>query len=100
MNRVLKVFTVNSPSKPLDHAALDQLTGGAFTAVTSGERSARLREWLATEPSVNLLAEVYREMSSRDKGAAKLLKEKLDELKRLQGQDALAVDWAQKAEQL
>jgi hypothetical protein len=100
MNRVFKVFTVTSPSKPLDLAALDQSTGGAFTAATSGERSARLREWLATEPSVDLLAEVYREMSSRDKGAAKVLKEKLDELKRLQGQDALVSDWALKAEQL
>jgi hypothetical protein len=91
---------VTSPSKPLDLAALDQSTGGAFTAATSGERSARLREWLATEPSVDLLAEVYREMSSRDKGAAKVLKEKLDELKRMQGQDALVSDWALKAEQL
>jgi ATP-dependent RNA helicase SUPV3L1/SUV3 len=95
-----KVFNVTSSSKPLDLAALDQSTGGAFNAANSGERSARLREWLATEPTVDLLAEVYREMSSRDKGAAKLLKEKLDELKRLQGQDALASDWAQKAEQL
>ena len=95
-----KVFTVTSTFKPLDLAALDQSTGGAFNAMTSGERSAKLREWLTTEPSIDLLAEVYREMSSRDKGAAKLLKEKLDELKRLQGQDALASDWAQKAEQL
>ena len=39
-------------------------------------------------------------MASRDKGAAKLLKEKLDELKRQHGQDALASDWAQKAEQM
>lgn len=100
MNRVFKVFTVTSPSKPLDLAALDQSTGGAFTATTSGERSARLREWLATEPSVDMLAEVYREISSRDKGAAKVLKEKLDELKRLQSQDALVSDWALKAEQL
>jgi hypothetical protein len=68
--------------------------------VTSGERSARLREWLLSEPSTEVLAEVYREMSSRDKGAAKLLKEKLDELKRMHGQEALASDWAQKAEQL
>jgi len=95
-----KVFTVTSTSKPLDLAALDQSTGGAFNAMTSGERSAKLREWLTTEPSVDLLAEVYREMSTRDKGAAKLLKEKLEELKRLQGQDVLASDWAQKAEQL
>jgi hypothetical protein len=91
---------VTSSSKPLDLAALDQLTGGAFQAVTSGERSARLREWLLSEPSAEVLADVYREMSTRDKGAAKILKEKLDELKRLHGQDALASDWAQKAEQL
>jgi ATP-dependent RNA helicase SUPV3L1/SUV3 len=100
MDCVFKVFTVTSSSKPLDLAALDQLTGGAFQAVTSGERSARLREWLLTEPTADTLAEVYREMSTRDKGAAKLLKEKLDELKRLHGQEALASDWAQKAEQM
>jgi hypothetical protein len=76
------------------------LTGGAFHAATSGERGARLREWLSTEPAADVLAEVYREMASRDKGAAKLLKEKLDELKRQHGQDALASDWAQKAEQM
>jgi ATP-dependent RNA helicase SUPV3L1/SUV3 len=91
---------VTSSSKPLDLAALDSLTGGAFHAATSGERGARLREWLSTEPAADVLAEVYREMASRDKGAAKLLKEKLDELKRQHGQDALASDWAQKAEQM
>jgi len=83
---------VTSSSKPLDLAALDPLTGGAFSAATSGERSARLREWLISEPTVELLSEVYREMSTRDKGAAKILKEKLDELKRLHGQDVLASD--------
>ena len=87
-------------SKPLDLAALDQLTGGAFNAATSGERSARLREWLLTEPSEALMHEVYRELSSRDKGAAKVLKEKLDEIKRAHGQDALASEWAQKADQM
>ena len=87
-------------SKPLDLAALDQLTGGAFNAATSGERGARLREWLLTEPSEEQMHEVYRELSSRDKGVAKILKEKLDEIKRAHGQDALASDWAQKAEQM
>jgi ATP-dependent RNA helicase SUPV3L1/SUV3 len=91
---------VTSSSKPLDLAALDQLTGGAFNAVTSGERGARLREWLQTEPSAEQMSEVYRELSTRDKGVAKILKEKLDELKRAQGQEALASDWAAKAEAL
>jgi hypothetical protein len=92
-------LTVTS-SKPLDLAALDQLTGGAFNAATSGERGARLREWLQSEPSEEQMHEVYRELSSRDKGVAKILKEKLDDIKRAHGQEALASDWAQKAEQM
>ena len=98
--RVLKVFTVTPSSKPLDITALDPLTAGIFNATTSGERSARLREWLLTEPSEDFMSDLYRELSGRDKGVAKLLKEKLDELKRLHGQEALATEWAQKAEQL
>ena len=46
------------------------------------------------------MADVYRELTSRDKGVAKILKEKLDEIKRTHGQEALATEWAQKAEQL
>ncbi|NBX14696.1 MAG: hypothetical protein EBR17_06100, partial [Betaproteobacteria bacterium] len=62
------------------------MTGGAFMAQTSGERSARLREWLLTGPSAEQMQAVYRELSTRDKGAAKVLREKLDELKRSHGQ--------------
>ena len=92
---------MNTPSSSaLDLASLDTLTGGALTAATSGERAARLREWMATEPSADLLQQVFKEMSSRDKGAAKPLREKLDELRRLKGQDALAEEWADKAKQL
>jgi predicted secreted protein len=79
---------------------LDTLTGGVFTAPTSGERSARLREWLLTEPSLEHMQDVYKELSSRDKGAAKNLREKLDELKKARGQDALAAEWAERAQQL
>jgi ribonuclease HI len=93
-----KAFTVTTPSKPLDLANLDPLTAGIFQATTSGDRSARLREWLQTGPSEALLNDVYRELSSKDKGVAKQLKEKIDEIKRSHGQEALANDWAQKAE--
>jgi len=79
---------------------LDALCGGVFTAPTSGERSARLREWLVTEPSLEHMQDVYKELSSRDKGAAKHLREKLDELKKARGQDALAAEWAQRAQHL
>jgi hypothetical protein len=92
---------VNTPSfSALDLASLDTLTGGALTAPTSGERAARLREWMATEPSADLLQQVFKEMSVRDKGAAKPLREKLDELRRLKSQDALADEWAEKAKHL
>ncbi len=87
-------------SKPADLNQLDALTGGAFTAPTSGERAARLRDWLAGSPSLDDMTEVYRELSHRDKGAAKALKEKLDEIKRAKAQDAIASEWATKAEAL
>ncbi|MDD2727643.1 DUF349 domain-containing protein [Malikia sp.] len=92
--------TSKPSSKPADLPQLDALTGGAFTAPTSGERAARLREWLASEPSIDRMAEVYRELSHRDKGAAKALKEKLDELKRAKAQEAIAEEWAAKARAL
>ena len=92
---------MNTPSSSaLDLSSLDALTGGALTAPTSGERAARLREWMATEPSADLLQQVFKEMSNRDKGAAKPLREKLDELRRLKDQDALAAEWASKAQHL
>lgn len=80
--------------------ALDALTGGAFSAPTSGERAARVREWLATEPPVDRMNEVFRELSARDKGAARVLREKLDEIKRARGQEAIAAEWADKARAL
>lgn len=84
----------------MDLAALDQLTGGAFTAPTSSERAARVREWLATSPAVEQMNEVFRELSNRDKGAARALKDKLDEIKRARLQDGLISEWAAKAQSL
>jgi ATP-dependent RNA helicase SUPV3L1/SUV3 len=88
--------TSSSPKTP-DLQALDNLTGGAFSAQTSGERAAKLRDWLITEPTHEVLQNVYKEVSTRDKGAAKVLREKLDELKRLHGQDVLAAEWTERA---
>mgnify|MGYP000101808481 CR=1 FL=1 len=89
--------TQSSPKTP-DVQALDTMTGGAFAAQTSGERAAKLREWLLTDPSQEDLQLVFKEISTRDKGAAKVLREKLDELKRAHGQDALATEWAERAQ--
>ena len=40
---------------------------------------------------------VFKELSGKDKGAAKLLRERLDEIKRSKGQEAIALEWADKA---
>jgi ATP-dependent RNA helicase SUPV3L1/SUV3 len=92
--------TQASPTKTHDTQALDTLTGGAFTAPTSGERAARVRDWLAGNPSPEQMQEVFRELSGRDKGAARLLRERLDEIKRSKGQEVLAAEWAEKARAL
>ena len=73
------------------------MTGGAFSAATSGERAARIREWLTRNPSAEQMQDVFKELSGKDKGAAKPLREKLDELKRAKGQEAIAAEWADKA---
>ncbi len=92
---------VNTPhnSTP-DLSALDHLTGGALTAATSNERLTLIRDWLASDPSLELLQQVFKELSARDKGAAKTVKEKIEEQRRSKNQDALADEWAQKANAL
>ncbi len=87
-------------NKTSDLAQLDKITAGAFSAPTAGERASRVREWLLTNPGNDVLAEVFRELSSRDKGAAKLLRERLDDAKRVKMQEGLAAEWAAKAQSL
>jgi hypothetical protein len=79
---------------------LDALTSGAISAATAGERLTRVRQWLDTDPSTELLQQVFKELSARDKGAAKPIKEKIEELRRSKTQDALADEWAAKAQVL
>ncbi|MET1117121.1 MAG: DUF349 domain-containing protein [Comamonas sp.] len=79
---------------------LDALTGGAFSADTSGERASRIRDWLATQPAQDQLQEVFKELSVRDKGAARAVRERLDEMRRLETQEKIGVEWAEKARQL
>ena len=87
----------SSPTKGADAHPLDSLTGGALTAATSGERVSRIRDWLAQNPSAEQMADVFKDLANRDKGAAKLVKEKLDDIKRAKGQEAVAAEWADKA---
>ncbi len=88
------------PAKANEPHPLDALTHGAFSAHTSTERTARIRDWLASAPSVEQMQAVFKEISAKDKGAAKLLREKLDEIKRSKGQESVAKEWADKAQAL
>src|SRR3990167_3207563 len=92
--------TTPAPAKAPDAHPLDGLTGGAFSAATSGERPARIREWLATQPAHEQLQEVFKELSSRDKGAARAVRERLDEIRRAKNQESIAAEWAEKAQAL
>ena len=89
-----------TPPKVQEVHPLDALTGGAFSAATSGERASRVREWLAGNPTPEQVQEVFKELSVRDKGAAKPLREKLDEIKRAKGQEVIGAEWAAKAQAL
>ena len=100
-NKMSEAPEVNpAPAKAQEVHPLDALTGGAFSAPTSGERSSRIREWLAGNPAESQLQEVFKELSVRDKGAARAVRERLDELKRAKGQEVIAAEWAEKAQAL
>ncbi|MFZ4622778.1 MAG: DUF349 domain-containing protein [Rhodoferax sp.] len=89
-----------APAKTQDAHPLDALTHGAFSAQTSSERMACIRDWLAGSPTPEQMQQVFKELSSKDKGAAKLLREKLDDIKRSKAQASIAQDWADKAQAL
>ncbi len=101
LNKTAKAPEVTpTPAKTNEPHPLDALTGGAFSAHTSTERTARIRDWLATAPTAEQLQAVFKEISGKDKGAAKLLREKLDEIKRNKSQESTAQEWADKAQAL
>lgn len=87
-------------SKAPDAHPLDASTGGVFSAATSGERLSRVLAWLETGPSLEQMNEVFKDLSHRDRGAAKPLKEKMEELRRVRAQEQAAVEWASRAQAL
>lgn len=91
---------MNSSTPSLQIQALDRLTGGAFSAATSGERAACVRQWLLSDPSLDQLHDVFKELSGRDKGAARLVRERLDDLRRARSQEAMAAEWSARAQAL
>ena len=100
-NKTAQVTEVTqAPAKTAEAHPLDALTHGVFSAQTSGERMSRVREWLASAPTAEQIQAVFKDLSGKDKGAAKLLREKLDEIKRSRTQESIAQEWADKAQAL
>ncbi|MEN9671283.1 MAG: hypothetical protein RL018_1560, partial [Pseudomonadota bacterium] len=66
-NIVSKKAPMNAKSASEPHP-LDALTGGAFSAPTAGDRAAKVREWMATNPSTEQMQDVFKELGARDKG--------------------------------
>ena len=91
---------MTSSPKSQDVQKFDAMTDGAFSAPTSGERTTRIRAWLSQDPPLEQLQEVFRELATRDKGAARPVRERLDELRRAKGQEQAAAEWAAKAQEL
>ena len=87
-------------AKNSEQHPLDALTGGAFSAETSGDRAGRIRDWLATQPTVEQLQDVHKELSKGDKSAARAVRERLDEIRRTANQEKISVEWAEKAQAL
>lgn len=85
-------------AKNSEQHPLDALTGGAFSAETSGDRAARIRDWLTTQPTVEQLQEVHKELSGRDKSAARAVNDRLKEISRTANQEKISAEWAEKAQ--
>ena len=83
----------------LDPTTLDQLTGGAITATTALARTQLIKAWLESSPtpSYEQLNEVFKLLSAKDKGAARQVRESMDEIKKAQNQESLTQLWSDKA---
>jgi len=91
---------MTSSPKNTDVQKFDAMTDGAFSAPTSGERTTRIRAWLSQDPPLEQLQEVFRELAARDKGAARPVRERLDEIRRAKNQEQAGAEWAAKAQAL
>ena len=86
----------------VDPSLVDHLTGGAITAPTAQARTELIKKWLETSPapSYNQLSDVFKVLSAKDKGAARLVRESMDEIKKTQTQETLTALWEAKANAL
>lgn len=89
-----------APAQASQPHPLDASTGGIFSAASSAERLQRVQQWLATGPDKALLQQVYKELSARDQGAAKPIRNHMTEIRQNQTQQDIAQEWAEKADKI
>ncbi len=82
-----------------DPVAIDQLTGGAITASTAQARTQLIKTWLESSPapSYEQMNDVFKLLSAKDKGAARQIRDCMEEIKKAQTQEMLTALWADKA---
>jgi len=76
------------------------IAAAALLAETSAARINYIHDWLNSNPEELTVKEVFKELSNKDKGAAKLLREYLNVIKRGKNQELLGHEWSVKAEML
>ncbi|PAT38655.1 DUF349 domain-containing protein [Vandammella animalimorsus] len=79
---------------------LDTVTGGIFSAENSAQRQERVAQWLQSQPDAALLQQVYKALSARDQGAAKPIRQRMNDIRQSQHQEEASQDWAAKAEKI
>ncbi|PAT41141.1 hypothetical protein CK623_02495 [Vandammella animalimorsus] len=79
---------------------LDAATGGIFSAENSAQRQERVAQWLQSQPEAALLQQVYKALSARDQGAAKPIRQRMNDIRQSQHQEEASQDWAAKAEKI
>ncbi|PAT44199.1 DUF349 domain-containing protein [Vandammella animalimorsus] len=79
---------------------LDAATGGIFSAENSAQRQERVAQWLQSQPDATLLQQVYKALSARDQGAAKPIRQRMNDIRQSQHQEEASQDWAAKAEKI
>ncbi|MDO4724364.1 MAG: DUF349 domain-containing protein, partial [Comamonadaceae bacterium] len=79
---------------------LDAATGGIFSAENSAQRQERVAQWLQSQPDSALLQQVYKALSARDQGAAKPIRQRMNDIRQSQHQEEASQDWAAKAEKI
>ncbi|THT97834.1 DUF349 domain-containing protein [Lampropedia puyangensis] len=79
---------------------LDAVTGGVFSATSSAQRLECVSQWLASNPEPALLQQVYKALSASDKGAAKPIRQRMNDIRQSNHQEEASQDWAAKAEKI